>query len=97
MKKSGIYAEPWSAQTRFTRVDYRDVTQVAAMALLEDDLLYGTFELCAQGIHDRYDLVALMSKVLARKINVGTTDLSKVTPGEAQADPAAQPSPLQKL
>jgi uncharacterized protein YbjT (DUF2867 family) len=37
--ESGVLAEPWSAETRFSRVDYRDVADVAAIALLEDRLL----------------------------------------------------------
>jgi uncharacterized protein YbjT (DUF2867 family) len=30
---TGVLAEPWSTDTRFTRVDYRDVAEVAALAL----------------------------------------------------------------
>jgi uncharacterized protein YbjT (DUF2867 family) len=37
--KTGVFAEPWSADTRFSRVDYRDVAEVAAIALTEDRLL----------------------------------------------------------
>jgi uncharacterized protein YbjT (DUF2867 family) len=33
--ETGVLAEPWSADTRFTRVDYRDVAEVAAIALTE--------------------------------------------------------------
>lgn len=29
---SGVFAEPWSSETRFSRVDYRDVAEVAALA-----------------------------------------------------------------
>lgn len=66
--KEGVLAEPWSSETRFSLVDYRDVAEVAAIALTEDRLLFGTFELCAPGQLDRYDVVALMSDVLGRKI-----------------------------
>lgn len=45
----GVLSEPWSNETRFSRVDYRDVAEVAAIALMEDRLLSGTFELCAEG------------------------------------------------
>jgi uncharacterized protein YbjT (DUF2867 family) len=45
----GAVAEPWSEETRFSRVDYRDVAEAAAVALTDDRLLYGTFELCAEG------------------------------------------------
>ena len=67
-KESGVYGEPWSTETRFTRVDYRDVAEVAAMALTEDRLLYGTFELCAEGNMNRHDLAALMSEVLGKQV-----------------------------
>jgi uncharacterized protein YbjT (DUF2867 family) len=74
--KTGVIAEPWSADTRFCRVDYRDVAEVAAIALTEDRLVYGTFELCAPGILDRYGVAALAGEVLRREIKVGTLDPS---------------------
>jgi len=67
-KENGVYGEPWSTETRFTRVDYRDVAEVAAIALTEDRLLYGTFELCAEGNMNRHDLAALMSDVLGKQV-----------------------------
>ena len=39
--QTGVYAEPWSAETRLRRVDYRDVAEAAAIALTEDRLLFG--------------------------------------------------------
>ena len=68
--KTGVLAEPWSANTRFSRFDYRDVAEAAAIALTEDRLLYGTFELCSLGILNRWDVAALISKVLGREIKV---------------------------
>ncbi|MBR7517837.1 NmrA family NAD(P)-binding protein, partial [Mycobacterium tuberculosis] len=44
-----VLSEPWSADTRFSLVDYRDVAETAAIALTDDRLVYGTFELCAPG------------------------------------------------
>jgi len=76
---TGIYAEPWSNDTRFTRVDFRDVAEVAALAMTEDSLLYGTFELCSDGNLDRHNLTALMSEVMGR-LDV---------PAKAQIPPAA--------
>lgn len=67
--KTGVIAEPWSNDTRFSRVDYRDVAEVAAIALTEERLLYGTFELCAEGALDRHEVAALISEVLGRKIS----------------------------
>jgi uncharacterized protein YbjT (DUF2867 family) len=72
--ETGVLAEPWSADTRFTRVDYRDVAEVAAIALAEDRLLYGTFELCSPGNLNRKEVAALMGEVLGRKIKAERRD-----------------------
>ena len=88
--KSGVYAEPWSVETCFSRVDYRDVAEVAALALTEDRLLFGTFELCAEGNLNRKDVAALMSKVLGREIKAGNVSLPPAAPGTpAQSPPGA--------
>ena len=72
--RSGLLSEPWSAETRFSRVDYRDVAETAAIALTEDRLLYGAFELCAEGWLNRHDVAALASEVLGRRVRVERTD-----------------------
>jgi uncharacterized protein YbjT (DUF2867 family) len=72
--KTGALAEPWSNETRFSRVDYRDVAEVAAIALTEDRLLDGTFELCAEGHLNRHDVVVLLSDVLGHKIRAQKVD-----------------------
>lgn len=95
--KSGTYLEPWSAETRFTRVDYRDVAEVAAMALLEDRLLYGTFELCSEGNLNRHDVAARMSKVLGREVQAGNIDPNKTTDNRAQPSQSAPPSPIENM
>ncbi len=66
--QTNVLAEPWSNDTKFSRVDYRDVAEVAAVALTEDRLLYGTFELCAEGAHDRRQVAGLIADVLGREI-----------------------------
>jgi uncharacterized protein YbjT (DUF2867 family) len=82
--ETGVLAEPWSAETRFSHVDYRDVAEVAAIALTEDRLIYGTFELCAPGHRNRRDVAALMSEVLGRKIGERRDPgaLGEVSPGQ---------------
>jgi uncharacterized protein YbjT (DUF2867 family) len=65
---TNVVAEPWSVETRFSRVDYRDVAEVVAIALTEDRLLYGTFELCSEGHLNRIDVAALIGKILDREI-----------------------------
>jgi uncharacterized protein YbjT (DUF2867 family) len=70
--QQGILAEPWSPDTRFSRVDYRDVAEVAAIALMEERLAYGSFELCSSEILNRNQVAVLISEVLQRQITVGT-------------------------
>jgi uncharacterized protein YbjT (DUF2867 family) len=71
VEKADIFSEPFSKTARITRVDYRDVAEVAAEALIGDRLLYGTFELCASGSPNREDIVSIMSEVLGRAIKAG--------------------------
>lgn len=64
----GVFGEPFSATARIARVDSRDVADVAATALLENRLTYGTFELCADGLPNREEIAAMMGEVLGRWI-----------------------------
>ena len=87
--QTGVFAEPWSTETRFARVDYRDVAEAAAIALTTDRLLFGTYELCAEGNLNRHDVAAAMSTVLGRQIKAATaprepSDLSGNSPAEQQ-------------
>lgn len=66
--ESGVVIEPWSNETRHSRVDYRDVAEVAAIALTEDKLVNGTFELCAEGTFNRHDIAAMIGEVTGRTI-----------------------------
>lgn len=81
--ETGVIAEPWSPDTRFSRVDYRDVAETAAIALTGDRLRNGTFELCAEGELNRHDVAAILTDVLGREIKVGRTDPAAL--GEAAA------------
>jgi uncharacterized protein YbjT (DUF2867 family) len=81
--ETGVVAEPWSNDTRFSRVDYRDVAEAAAIALTEDRLLYGTFELCAEGWLNRHDVAALIGEVLGREITPRRIDPDTL-PADAQ-------------
>ena len=78
-----VLTEPWSAETRFTRVDFRDVAEVAAIALTEDRLLYGTFELCSAGNLNRREVASLIGEILGFEIKVERRDpdaLGKIPP-----------------
>lgn len=95
--KTGTYGEPWSDETRFSRVDYRDVAEAAAIALTEDRLLYGTFELCANGNLNRKDVAALMSQVLKRKIEAVTVNPNHPAKPAEGAEEKQPPSPMQLM
>ncbi|HEV7320353.1 MAG TPA: NmrA family NAD(P)-binding protein [Ensifer sp.] len=71
---TGILAEPFPKTARIARVDYRDVAEVAAIALTEDRLAYATLELCAEGRHNREEIALMISEALARPITAGTID-----------------------
>jgi uncharacterized protein YbjT (DUF2867 family) len=78
--RSGVLAEPWSTKTRFSRVDYRDVAEAAAIALTEDRLLGGTYELACDGQLDRHDVADLISGVMGQVIRAERADTPDVPP-----------------
>jgi len=82
--KSGVFAEPWSTATRFSRVDYRDVAEVAAIALTEERLNYGTYELCSEGHLNRIELAQLMSEVLGRPVCAERIDPATAAAGAGE-------------
>jgi uncharacterized protein YbjT (DUF2867 family) len=88
--KTGVLAEPWSVETRFSRVDYRDVAEAAAIALTEDRLLYGTFELCAEGWHNRKDVAAIIGEALGRSIQAERIDPKAAAAGAGRGAPGLE-------
>jgi uncharacterized protein YbjT (DUF2867 family) len=62
-------AQPYSTTVKMCSVDYRDVAEVAAMAMTGGELSYGTFELCAPGMLDGHETAAIISEVLGRPIS----------------------------
>jgi uncharacterized protein YbjT (DUF2867 family) len=61
-------AQPYSLSAKMCSVDYRDVAEVAAMAMTGSELSYGTFELCAPGMQDSHETAEIISEVLGRPI-----------------------------
>jgi uncharacterized protein YbjT (DUF2867 family) len=61
-------AQPYSLSAKMCSVDYRDVAEVAAMAMTGDELSYGTFELSASGMQDTYETAKIVSEVLGRTV-----------------------------
>ncbi|MDX8512928.1 NmrA/HSCARG family protein [Mesorhizobium captivum] len=69
--EQGVFSEPFPKTARVARVDYRDVAEVAAIALTEARLSYATLELCADGMHSREEIVSMMSEELGRPVQAG--------------------------
>jgi uncharacterized protein YbjT (DUF2867 family) len=92
ISQSGLFSEPWFADSRFSRVDYRDVAEAAAIALTEDRLLYGTFELCSEGWFDRHEIAELISEVMGRPVKAASAD-----PQDAAAGAGPRAAALGKM
>ncbi|MDH0739520.1 NmrA family NAD(P)-binding protein [Achromobacter spanius] len=63
IRDHACFGEPFPKDTRVARVDYRDVAEIAAIALTDDRLAFATLELCA-GMFSRMDIVAALSEAL---------------------------------
>ena len=64
----GRLAQPYSLSTKMCSVDYRDVAEVAAIAMTGSELSYGTFELCAPGMQTTYQTAETIGEVLGRPV-----------------------------
>lgn len=69
--EQGHFSLPYSKHLKGSYVDYRDVAEVAALALTGDKLNYGTFELSAPGMFSRVELAAMISETIGRTIEAG--------------------------
>ncbi|WP_428543070.1 NmrA family NAD(P)-binding protein [Rhodopila sp.] len=78
-------AEPWSNETRHSRVDYRDVAEVAAIALIDDRLTNGTFELCAEGNLDRHAIAAMLADITGHSVEARRIDPTTLVGPKADA------------
>ncbi len=64
----GRFAAPYSRDSAMSFVDYRDVAEVAALALAGDDLVDGAFELAAGGMLTRTEIAAMISRHAGRTV-----------------------------
>jgi uncharacterized protein YbjT (DUF2867 family) len=65
----GWVGRPYPPNRPLTWVDMGDIAEVAAQALMDDDLVNGTFELCASGMTSIREIAELMSDHLGRPID----------------------------
>ncbi|MBW4617546.1 MAG: NmrA family NAD(P)-binding protein [Desmonostoc vinosum HA7617-LM4] len=77
--EQGCFSLPYSKYAKASYVDYRDVAEVAALALTGDRLGYGTFELCAPGMVNRIELAAMMSEAIGRTVEAGEPSFDEWT------------------
>jgi uncharacterized protein YbjT (DUF2867 family) len=91
---SGRFAEPFPATTPIARVDYRDVAEVAALALTGDALAYGSFELCADGAATRQDIAGWIAEATGRPIEAAE---ARFADWSAQARTPYDPAQLAML
>ncbi|BCZ84742.1 hypothetical protein PTKU64_84170 [Paraburkholderia terrae] len=77
--QTGIYAEPNSIDRAMTRVDYRDVAEVAAIALTEDRLAYASLELCSDERLTRAEIASIAAEELRRPVEARQVKFSEWT------------------
>ena len=76
----GVLADAFSPEARMSYVDYRDVAEVAAIALTEDRLVGGTFELAAPGEPTLHELAAAIGEAIGRPLRAERTPLDRYGP-----------------
>jgi uncharacterized protein YbjT (DUF2867 family) len=74
----GRLSMPYSVSSKLCWVDYRDVAEVAAMAMTGDELSYGTFELCAPGMVDLTEIAAIAASAFGRQVDAGETSAEQM-------------------
>jgi uncharacterized protein YbjT (DUF2867 family) len=74
----GRLSMPYSVSSKLCWVDYRDVAEVAAMAMTGDELSYGTFELCAPGMVDLTEIAAIAASAFGRQVDAGETSAERM-------------------
>jgi nucleoside-diphosphate-sugar epimerase len=75
--ETGVYALPYSPRARVCYVDYRDVAEAAALALVGERMDNGTFELCAPGMLSRVQVAGMLSETLGRRIDATRIDFDE--------------------
>ena len=73
---SRILAEPFPADVRIARVDYRDVADVAAIALTESRLDYSTLSLSGE-MHNRSEMAAMIAEAIGEPIEARTVPFNE--------------------
>lgn len=65
---TGVISGPYSAKSRMSYVDYRDVAEVAAMSFTSDRFVNGVFELSSHGTYSREDVARILTDLLGSPV-----------------------------
>jgi uncharacterized protein YbjT (DUF2867 family) len=89
IRESGWIGRPYPTDKLLSLVDLRDVADVAAKALLDRDLVNGTFELCSEGMVCIQDMARMLTEALGTEIQPRqiTLDEWAAVRGETFASP----------
>jgi uncharacterized protein YbjT (DUF2867 family) len=89
LRELGWIGRPYPTSTLLSFVDLADVAQVAARALIDDDLVNGSFELCSHGMVSVQDMAEVVSEALGTRIEAREITLEEwaVIRGETFSSP----------
>jgi uncharacterized protein YbjT (DUF2867 family) len=73
----GVYAEPFSASSPMSVVDYRDVAEVAARALTDPSLALGTYQLVSGPPMTRHAMAAIIADQLGQTVRAEACSLEE--------------------
>ena len=85
----GVYAVPYSVETRMSMVDLEDVAQAAAVVLTEPDHLGATYELAGPEVLTQRQIADVLSKKLERPVRAEQVGIEHWT-RQAQASGMGQ-------
>jgi len=85
----GVYAVPYSVETRMSMVDLEDVAEAAAVVLTEPDHLGATYELAGPEVLTQSQIAEILSKHLERPVRAEQVEIEQWT-RQAQASGMGQ-------
>lgn len=70
VKKGGAFVQKFytSAQTKMSFVDVNDYAEAAAKIIASETFIYGTYELCSNGVYSLTDMENILSELAGRQV-----------------------------
>ena len=85
----GVYAAPYSVETRMSMVDLEDIAEATAVVLTEPDHLDATYELAGPEVLTQSQIAEILSKHLERPVRAEQVEIEQWT-RQAQASGMGQ-------